>query len=79
MIDEDEICTDLENDGLICCLGGGSAAVGSGTPWDIRSWEAQDWFMKKWWIVIGGAEGEVYKQTLWWREMRGERCYSFLK
>jgi len=78
MIDEDELCKDLENDGLICwgsSLGGGSAAMGSGAPWDLRSWEAQDWFMKKWWILIGGAEGEIYKQTQWWCEMRGERSY----
>jgi hypothetical protein len=81
MIDEDDLCKDLENDGLICwgsSLGGGSAAMGSGAPWDIRSWEAQDWFIKKWWILIGGAEGEIYKQTQWWREMRGERsCYPW--
>lgn len=81
MIDEDELCKDLENDGLICwgsSLGGGSAAMGSGAPWDIRSWEAQDWFMKKWWILIGGAEGEIYKQTQWWCEMRGEQsCYPW--
>jgi Domain of unknown function (DUF3425) len=81
MIDEDELCKDLENDGLIywgSSLGGGSAATGSGAPWDVRSWEAQDWFMKKWWILVGGAEGEIYKQTQWWCEMRGERsCYPW--
>ncbi|PMD52874.1 uncharacterized protein K444DRAFT_542879 [Hyaloscypha bicolor E] len=81
MIDEDELCKDLENDGLICwgsSLGGGSPAMGSGAPWDIRSWEAQGWFMKKWWILIGGVEGEIYKQTQWWCEMRGERsCYPW--
>ena len=79
-IDEDELCKDLENDGLICWGSslGGSGAMGSGAPWDIRSWEAQDWFMKKWWILIGGAEGEIYKQTQWWCEMRGERsCYPW--
>ena len=76
MIDEDDLCNDLENDGLICwgsSLGGGSMATGSGAPWDIRSWEAQPWFLRKWWILVGGAEGELYKQTQWWREMRGER------
>jgi hypothetical protein len=81
MIDEDELCHDLENDGLICwgsSLGGGSVATGSGAPWDIRSWEAQPWFLKKWWILIGGVEGELYKQTQWWREMRGEKsCYPW--
>ena len=78
IIDEDELCHDLENDGLICwgsSLGGGSSAVGSGAPWDIRSWEAQDWFVKKWWILIGGVDGEIFKQTQWWR---GERaCYPW--
>lgn len=76
MIDEDDLCADLQNDGLICwgsSLGGGSAAMGSGAPWDARSWEAQSWFLRKWWILIGGAEGEIYKQTRWWCEMRGER------
>jgi hypothetical protein len=76
MIDEDDLCEDLQKDGLICwgsSLGGGSAAMGSGAPWDLRSWEAQPWFLKKWWILIGGAEGEIYKQTKWWCEMRGER------
>lgn len=81
MIDEDDLCHDLENDGLICwgsSLGGGSTAMGSGAPWDIRSWEAQPWFLKKWWILIGGVEGEIYKQTQWWCEMRGERsCYPW--
>ena len=81
MIDEDDLCNDLENDGLICwgsSLGGGTAATGSGAPWDIRSWEAQPWFLKKWWILIGGAEGELYKQSRWWSEMRGERaCYPW--
>ncbi|KIN09148.1 hypothetical protein OIDMADRAFT_108131 [Oidiodendron maius Zn] len=81
IINEDELCNDLENDGLICwgsSLGGGSSAVGSGAPWDIRSWEAQDWFVKKWWILIGGVDGEIFKQTQWWREMRGEKaCYPW--
>jgi hypothetical protein len=81
MIDEDDLCNDLENDGLICwgsSLGGGSVATGSGAPWDIRSWEAQPWFLKKWWILIGGAEGELYKQTQWWCELRGEKsCYPW--
>jgi hypothetical protein len=81
MIDEDELCLDLLNDGLICwgsSMGGGNRTTGSGAPWDPRSWEAQSWFMKKWWIVIGGVEGEIYKQTEWWCELRGDRsCYPW--
>ena len=81
MIDEDELCLDLLNDGLICwgsSMGGGNRTTGSGAPWDPRSWEAQSWFMKKWWVVIGGVEGEIYKQTEWWCELRGDRsCYPW--
>ncbi|TAQ86326.1 hypothetical protein B7494_g5340 [Chlorociboria aeruginascens] len=85
IIDEDELCRDLENDGLICwgsTHNGTNEATGSGAPWDVRSWEAQPWFLKKWWILIGGAEGEIYKQTQWWCELRGDQscypCYTFL-
>lgn len=74
IIDEDELCHDLLNDGLVCW---GSAPVvgstGSGMPWDIRSWEARPWFLKKWWFLTGGVEGEMYAQTRWWCEMRGDR------
>ena len=81
MIDEEDLCNDLNNDGLICwgsSLGGGSVATGSGAPWDIRSWEAQRWFLKKWWILVGGKDGELYKQTEWYCEMRGEKsCYPW--
>ena len=76
MIDEDDLCDDLMNDGLICwgsTMEERNATIGSGAPWDLRSWEAAPWFMRKWWIVIGGREGEIYQQTKWWREMRGER------
>jgi hypothetical protein len=76
MIDVDELCNDLLNDGLICwgsSLGDRNSATGSGSPWDLRSWEAQPWFLRKWWIVLGGADGEIYQQTQWWCEMRGDR------
>lgn len=66
---------DLKNDvfmnsGIFCwCVGG---AGGSGQPWDMRSWEAEPWFLQKWWILIGGETGEVWEQTQWWRAMRGK-------
>ncbi|KAL4742824.1 hypothetical protein BDV11DRAFT_166980 [Aspergillus similis] len=78
--DEDEFVHDSLA-GLICW---GSAGVGqrdrnaaagkasTGTPWDLRSWEAQDWFLKKYWSLMGGEDGELVRQTEWWRSIRGE-------
>lgn len=76
MIDEDDLCLDIENDGLICWgsyVGSKSEATGSGAPWDIRSWEAQPWFLKKWWLLVGGTEGKLFQQSRWWHELRGDR------
>lgn len=76
MIDEDELCADIVKDGLICWgsyLEGDEETSGSGAPWDLRSWEAQPWFLKKWWIVVGGEEGPLFQQTRWWHELRGDR------
>lgn len=80
MIDKHEFCADLENDGLICWgsyLGGKDEVIGSGAPWDIRSWEAQPWFLKKWWFVLGGKEGGFFQQSRWWHEVRGDQLPYF--
>ncbi|CZR51863.1 uncharacterized protein PAC_01740 [Phialocephala subalpina] len=66
---------DLKNDvfmnsGIFCWRVGGSG--GSGQPWDMRSWEAEPWFLQKWWILVGGETGGVWEQTQWWRGMRGK-------
>jgi hypothetical protein len=66
---------DLENDifmknGLFHWRPPGRAAPGQ--PWDMRSWEAERWFLKKWRILLGGQESEIWSQTNWWRETRGE-------
>ncbi|KAL5000345.1 hypothetical protein BDV10DRAFT_183413 [Aspergillus recurvatus] len=78
--DEDEFFHDSLA-GLICW---GSAGVGqrdrnasagkasTGTPWDLRSWEAQEWFLRKYWSLMGGEDGELVRQTEWWRSIRGE-------
>ena len=53
MIDWDEFCDDLENDGIVCWGSTPENAdlhSGSGAPWDVRSWEAQPWFLRKWWF-----------------------------
>lgn len=75
MLDEDDFCLDLQNDGLICwgsTLGKADRPSGSGAPWDVRSWEAQPWFLRKWWFVLGGSTGELFQTSKWWNEMRGD-------
>ena len=70
--DEDELCLDLLNDGIICW--GSDSGAGSGAPWDARSWEVTPWFIRKWWMLLGGKRGIIYQQTQWWRQMRGIQC-----
>jgi hypothetical protein len=79
ILDEEDLCDDLQKDGLICWgsyLGDGNRATGSGAPWDYRSWEAQPWFLKKWWFFVGGSQGELFQQTQWWHKMRGDRLVA---
>ena len=68
---EAELCKDLDNDGMICW--GSGIDFGSGTPWDKRSWEINPWFLRKWWMLTGGVDGEMYSQSRWWCEMQGQR------
>ncbi|KAL2861726.1 hypothetical protein BJX68DRAFT_260536 [Aspergillus pseudodeflectus] len=79
LFEEEDLCDDLEKGGLICWgsyLGGENGATGFGCPWDYRSWEAQPWFLKKWWFFIGGEQGELFQQTRWWHELRGDRLVA---
>ncbi|KAH7117946.1 hypothetical protein B0J11DRAFT_96104 [Dendryphion nanum] len=79
-LDQDEVYFDLVN-GLIC-WGGRSISqkdrntntgfVSTGTPWDSRSWEGRPWFLQKYWAMLGGDDGELVRQSEWWRSMRGE-------
>ena len=85
-VDEKELYDDLLN-GLVCW---GSAGVGrrdrdcstgyisTGTPWDWRSWEARTWFIQKYWTLLGGEEGELVRQSEWWRNMRGDETDPWL-
>ena len=78
-INQGEFCADLENDGLICWAsytGPDNEVSGSSAPWDIRSWEAQPWFLKKWWLVFGDESG-IYQQSKWWHEFRGDHLPYF--
>ncbi|KAE8390215.1 hypothetical protein BDV23DRAFT_155700 [Aspergillus alliaceus] len=79
-VDEDEFLRDTVS-GLVCWGGAGigkkdrdvaSGYVSTGTPWDNRSWEAKVWFLKKYWSLLGGEEGELVQQSEWWRSIRDE-------
>ena len=49
---------------------GASSGGEQGQPWDMRSWEAAPWFLRKWRMLIDGEEGELWKQSLWWQRAR---------
>jgi hypothetical protein len=68
-IDEDDFLLDFFNN-VICW--GGVPGSKTGRPWDGRSWEASPFFLQKWAAVVGGQDGELTRQSLWWRSMRGE-------
>ncbi|KAL7948629.1 hypothetical protein V8C42DRAFT_255862 [Trichoderma barbatum] len=73
IINMQELCLDLQNNGVICWGSSAGAGTGhSGAPWDIRSWEVRPWFLKKYWMLTEGTEGEMYQQAKWWCELRGE-------
>lgn len=81
-VDEDELYEDLLN-GLVCWGGAGvgrrdrdcaTGNISTGTPWDSRSWEARTWFLQKYWALLGGEEGELVRQSEWWRNMRGDEA-----
>ena len=81
-IDEDEFLNDTLT-GLVCWGGAGTVKrdpdnvtghAATGTPWDMRSWEAKVWFLKKYWRLLGGEEGELVRQSEWWRSVRGEEA-----
>ena len=84
---EEELYYDLLN-GLVCWGGAGissrdkrdssSASISTGTPWDCRSWEARIWFVQKYWELLGGEEGELVRQSEWWRNMRGDETDLWL-
>lgn len=79
-IDEDEVFHDMLT-GLMCWGGAGmgrrdrdisTGNASTGTPWDYRSWEARPWLLKKYWTLLGGEDGELVRQSEWWRSMRGD-------
>ncbi|KAF7551588.1 hypothetical protein G7Z17_g4919 [Cylindrodendrum hubeiense] len=69
-IDEDEFFHDSINH--LTCWGSVEGAH-TGSPWDGRSWEASDLFLQKWELIVGGDDGELTRNSSWWRSLRGER------
>jgi hypothetical protein len=52
---------------------GSSSERGPGCqPWDKNSWEAAPWFLRKWSMAVDGENGELGRQSQWWRALRGE-------
>ena len=79
-LDEDNFFQDMLT-GLVCWGGAGigkkdrnlsTGSASTGTPWDVRSWEAKTWFIEKYWNLLGGEDGELIRQSEWWRSLRGE-------
>ncbi|KAM0438688.1 hypothetical protein ACHAPT_001444 [Fusarium lateritium] len=74
LLDEDDLCIDLMlNDGLVCWGSTNKSGMDRGTPWDSRSWEAKGWFLRKWWWLVGGQDGELWQSSRWWASQRGEQ------
>ncbi|KAH8799073.1 hypothetical protein F5884DRAFT_905534 [Xylogone sp. PMI_703] len=74
LIDEEELCMDLMNDGLVCWGSQDSnGRINACLPWDQKSWEPQVWFLKKYWFLVGGQDDEMWSCTKWWHGMRGEK------
>lgn len=63
-----ELKKDIIFGGLVCW---GTKKNPGGQPWDMRSWEAAPWFLEKWRLLVDGRDGELSRQSTWWRGMRG--------
>ncbi|KAL7802162.1 hypothetical protein V8C44DRAFT_345763 [Trichoderma aethiopicum] len=73
LLDEDDLCLDLMlHDGLVCWGSASQHGMDHGTPWDSHSWEAKEWFLRKWKWLVGGQEGELWHSSRWWAAQRGE-------
>ncbi|KAM5351506.1 hypothetical protein ACJ41O_004229 [Fusarium nematophilum] len=73
VMDEDEFFHDSLNH-LTCW--GSVAGAHTGSPWDSRSWEASETFLQKWSHIVGGEDGELTRNSRWWRSLRGERVVT---
>ncbi|KAF4993235.1 hypothetical protein FGRMN_6599 [Fusarium graminum] len=54
--------------------GRGANARDSYPPWDMKSWEAAPWFLKKWSMLMGGDSEELFNQSIGWQVIRDIIC-----
>ena len=60
-----EIKLDIyQHGGLAVWKGGGSARTCQ--PWEMGSWEAAPWFLRKWSMAVDGEDGEDGERTGGW-------------
>lgn len=39
-------------------------------PWDMKSWEASPWFLKKWCMLMGREYDKMHNQSIGWQVVR---------
>lgn len=75
LFDEDELCCDIcSREGLIVWGSqGNNQGMEACRPWDMRSWEPKPWFLRKYHMLAGGWDDEMWRASRWWHMMRNER------
>lgn len=68
--DDEQLCIDIM--GFWNEADNDSGLLVWGEPWDVRSWEMTEWFLKKWQWVVRGCP-ELMNSTNAWRARRGEK------
>ncbi|KAF4947067.1 hypothetical protein FGADI_10697 [Fusarium gaditjirri] len=43
-------------------------------PWDMKSWEAAPWFLKKWCMLMGREYDKMHNQSIGWQVVRDMIC-----
>lgn len=67
LIDREDFCLDLLNDGLRCWGFANGTSLPSAAPWDAQNWEAAPWFLEKWEHLTDGRDGDEWKiSERWW-------------
>jgi hypothetical protein len=73
LLDEDELCDDMVAEGIVCWGSrDNDRGMEAGMPWDARSWEPRVWFLRKWWFLCGGWDGEMWRMARFWHNVRGD-------